>query len=94
LRGLLSFPPALELLMCGFGKWDGWMGFVGPDALVAVEFLARLNVTFRRLAPAGPTDLYSLSMEVDVKIDGIGQRAVRLCFGSSCTLARLIHLSP
>jgi len=30
----------------------------------------------------------------DVKVDGIGQRAVRLCFGFSCTLARLVRLSP
>lgn len=31
---------------------------------------------------------------VDVKIDGIGQRAVRLRFGFSCTLAGLVRLSP
>jgi hypothetical protein len=57
-RVLLSFPSALKLLMCEFGKWDGWMGFTGPGgALMAVEFLASFDVAFCRLAPAVPTDL-------------------------------------
>jgi hypothetical protein len=31
---------------------------------------------------------------VDIKINGIGQRTVRLRFGFSCTFARLVRLSP
>lgn len=74
-----------------FGKWDGWMGFAGPDgALEAVEFLARFDVTFCHLVPAGLTDLYSLSMRSTSRSMGLGSVP---CACASASLARLRDLS-
>ena len=74
----------------GMGGW----GFSGLDgALVAVEFLARFDVTFCRLAPAGQTDLYSLSMGSTSRLMGLGSVPCA-CASVSRTFARLVSFSP
>ena len=59
-------------------------------ALVAVEFLARFDVAFCRLAPAGSTDLYSLPMGSTSRSMGLGKMP---CACASTSLARLRDLS-
>jgi hypothetical protein len=67
------------------------MGFAGLDgALVAVEFPASFDVTFCRLAPVGPTDLYSLSMGSTSRSMGLGSVP---CACASASLACLRDLS-